>query len=98
MDALPLPQEPLWSKITPVAVTGPAVRVTPGSVAIPTSAGECLVTACEDGVRLRFGRRDLPEYPILIAEPEEAPASLRDEEAGVTLAWGDFRLAIGREP
>jgi alpha-D-xyloside xylohydrolase len=98
MDTLPLPQEPLWSKIAPVAVTGPAVRVTPGSVAIPTSAGECLITACEDGVRLRFGRRDLPEYPILIAEPEEVPASLVEDDAGVTLAWGHFRLAIGREP
>ena len=98
MDPLPLSQEPLWSKISPVVVAGAAVRRTPGSVAIPTSEGECLVTAWADGVRLQFGRRDLPDYPILIAEPEEQPASLTDNEAGVVLAWGNFRLTISREP
>src|SRR4051794_25767293 len=81
MNVLPMPQEPIWSKIAPVVVTGPAVRITPGSIAIPTSEGECLVTAHDDGVRLRFGRRDLPEYPILIAEPEEQVASFIDGEA-----------------
>ncbi|MCP8937707.1 hypothetical protein NK718_04210 [Alsobacter sp. SYSU M60028] len=95
---LPLPEEPLWSRLPPLAVTGPATQLSASTISLPTTAGPLLATALADGVRLRLGPTDLPLYPILAGDPAEESATLAEDDAGVTLAWGGFRLTLGREP
>jgi alpha-D-xyloside xylohydrolase len=95
---LPLPQEPVWSKVPPVAATGPASAREDGCFAVPTSEGQLLVTPLADGVRLRLGRTDLPGYGILVAEPAPMAARLTEGADGITLAWVGFTLVLGREP
>jgi alpha-D-xyloside xylohydrolase len=96
--ALPLPEEPNWSKIPPVRITGPTARLTEGSFSVPTSEGELLVGTFADGVRLRLGPTDLPAYPILVGDVPERTAILDEGEAGIAFAWSGFRLTLGREP
>jgi len=87
---MPLPVEPDWSRIPALEVTGPAERVSPGVVQLPTSAGPLLVTALEFGVRLRLGAGELPAYPILVAEPAERPLSLH---RGLGLGGGETQMS-----
>lgn len=95
---LPLPEEPLWSKLPPVAADGPARRLSPSAVEIPTGEGPLRVDALADGVRLRLGRQDAPAYPILVGEPAGRPAAIEDTADAVVLSWDGFRLTLARRP
>lgn len=98
-DPLPLPREPLWSQIQPVRLVGGALREGAGTLRLPTSEGDLLVTALADGLRLRFGRRDRPTYPILAADPQERALEVApSEEGGHVLLWDDFRLVLVADP
>ncbi|WP_460449470.1 glycoside hydrolase family 31 protein [Alsobacter sp. SYSU BS001988] len=97
-SALAAPAEPLWSRVPPLRVAGAAERVGAGAFRIPTGEGPLLVTALQDGVRLRIGPADLPRYPILVADPEEHPAELSRRGDASVLRWADFELEISDAP
>lgn len=98
MTILPLPEEPLWSKLPPLRVAGPARAVSASAVEIPTGEGPLRIDTLAQGVRLRLGRQDAPSYPILVGEPEVRAATLVEEEGAIVLAWGGFRLSVARDP
>ncbi|MFO1149245.1 MAG: alpha-xylosidase [Alsobacter sp.] len=98
LDPLPLSQEPVWSRIPPLRLVGTAVRAGPARIRLLTSEGEGVVTTLPDGVRLQFGRSDLPDYPILAGEPSEHPADLEQQEGRVVLRWADFVLTLTAAP
>ena len=79
-------------------MTGPTVRLTEGSFSVPTSEGALLIGTFADGVRLRLGPTDLPEYPILVGDVPERAAISDEGEAGIAFTWSGFRLMLGREP
>ena len=98
MTILPLPEEPLWSKLPPLRVAGPARAVSSSAFEIPTGEGPLRIDTLAQGVRLRLGRQDAPSYPILVGEPEVRAATLAEEEGAIVLAWGGFRLSVARDP
>ena len=98
MTILPLPEEPLWSKLPPLRVAGPARAVSSSAFEIPTGEGPLRIDTLAQGVRLRLGRQDAPSYPILVGEPEVRAATLAEEEGAIVLAWGGFRLSVASDP
>jgi alpha-D-xyloside xylohydrolase len=68
--------QPQWSDLPPLAVTG-LIEATSRGASFQSSAGVLDVEIFAEGVlRLRLGPRDLPDYGILDAEPDEVEVTV----------------------
>ena len=97
MSILPLPEEPFWSRLPALSAAGGATRAGDGTFVLPTDAGDLLIDALADGVRLRIGTQG-PAYPILVGEPRIEPATIDANVDRTVIAWGAFRLTLGYAP
>lgn len=97
MSILPLPEEPLWSRLPAISAVGTASRMGEGSFRLPTDTGDLRIDVLADGVRLRMGTEG-PSYPILVGEPALRAATLDANGDRVVIAWDAFRLTLGYTP
>jgi len=89
--------EPAWSRIPPVAVTGPATLASGHEVQVPTTAGPLTITLHDCGARLRLGP-PVRDYGILVATPQSLPVSLTATAGGTRIVAGPLALTLGHEP
>ena len=91
------PVAPPWSRIAPLALTGPAVPGPGESMVLPTTAGPLTVTLHACGARLRLGPPPR-DRGILVAAPVALRASADNDADAVRIRAGGLLLELGRDP
>ncbi len=89
-------QQPNWSKLPPVNVTGAAV-VSDNIAVLPTSDGALRVSLHPFGVRLRLGG-DVPEYGIISGDLSASELTFTAEAGQTRLQCATHELIIQHAP
>jgi len=88
---------PNWSDQTALAIVAAAVVDPDGSVRVPTSAGELVVTLHDFGLRLRLGPAGR-DYGILVTAPASLPVTLTHEVGRTQVSAGPLVLTLDHTP
>ena len=89
---------PNWNDIKQAEVTGAASLQSDSSVLIPTSQGDLYIAFHAFGVRLQIGKKDQPDYGLLVSTPDVIAADIVSSEQQTILIAGDSKLVITHTP
>jgi len=89
---------PNWNDIKQAEVAGAASLQSDSSVLIPTSQGDLHIAFHAFGVRLQIGKKDQPDYGLLVSTPDVIAADIVSSEQQTTLIAGDSKLVITHTP